>query len=225
MKVIEEPFQLRLPRDGNRSVGIHLSEILRSLAFISKVLDIKYDTPLDENNSEMMQLGLALEDYLALYQHPEIAFHPGELMLDGIAMSPDGISIVDSEDYACTIGVEEGTFILHEFKLTRKSSRDFKESLRMRAKKCLLWLWQIMAYRYALNKRVEGDQVCLVAKLHVWFVNGNYSRDDKDPEAMPRYKIYRLVFTAEELQENWTMITSHKEQMLESGQLVEGESR
>src|ERR1017187_652584 len=197
MKIIEEFFQLRLPRDATRSEGLHLSEILRDLAFAMGVLDAKYNVPIEESSTEMMQLGLAMEDYLAKYQHPEIEFHPGELYLDGIAMSPDGISMVDSEDYATAIGLEIGTHILHEFKLTRKSSRDFKDALRLRTKKVLMWLWQIQAYRHALNKICEGDD-CYAAKLHVWFVNGNYSRDESDPEAGPSYKIYRLIFSQEE---------------------------
>ena len=220
LKIQEDFFQLRLPQDGNRSVGTHLSEILRDLAFKMKVLDKKFDTPIEDSNTHMMQLGLAMEDYLAKYQHPEIEFHPGELVLDGIAMSPDGIStLTDSEDYSDLVGVEEGTLILHEFKLTRKSSRDFKESLRLQAKKCKMWLWQIMAYRHAFNCIAGPGQECYIAKLHVWFVNGNYSRDDSDPDSGPSYKIYRLVFTPQELLENWQMIVSHCSEMRIEGKL------
>ncbi len=220
MRVYDVPYQLRLPHDGSRSVGIHLSEIIRDLAFQMGVLDKKFDTPVEDSNTHMMQLGIAMEDYLAKYQHPEIEFHPGELVLDGIAMSPDGFSVLtDSEDYMDITGVEPGTLILHEFKLTKKSSRDFKEGLRLQAKKCKMWLWQIMAYRYALNRMADPGQECFIAKLHVWFVNGNYSRADDDPESGPSYKIFRLVFTPEELEQNWNMIVSHCAGMKEEGKL------
>src|SRR5579872_2926841 len=146
-----------MPRDPKRSKGRHLSEILRSLAFLSGVLDPKYDTNNEEGNTISMQLGLSWENYLAAYQHPEISFHPGELSLDGIAMSPDGYSVADDQDYADRLMVEQGTWVLHEFKLTKKSCRDFEEKIRNREKKALLWLWQIMAYRYAYNKLLEEN--------------------------------------------------------------------
>ncbi len=219
MKVIEEPSELVLRGDPNRSSGLHLSSILRSLALVTGVLDSKYDTPLTNANSMMAQIGIAWEEYLAKYQHPEIEFHPGELNLDGIAMSPDGITIVDREDYADLIGVELDSWILNEFKSTRKSSRDFKESLRLRADKCKLWLWQIMSYRHALNKIAEPGLECYVAKLHVLFLNGNYSKDFDDPESGPHNRVYRLTFTPEELTDNWTMVVGHRDDMVKKGAL------
>lgn len=212
MKVREEKFELRLPRDGKRSGGVHLSEVLRSLAFKTGVLDSKYDVPLDESNTVAMQMGLSWENYLAEHQHPEIKFHPKELKLDGIAMSPDGYSVIDDEDYADRLRVEPGSFILHEFKLTKKSSRDAKEAIRNRSKKYELWMWQIKAYRHALNKLLEeeGETPNGICKLHALYVNGNYSRDDSDPESHPAYKIFVLEFTQEELETNWAMVLDHK---------------
>lgn len=218
MKVQEELYQLRLPRDPNRSPGLHLSTILRDLALRSGVLDAKWDTPMEDRGSELAQIGLAFEDYLARYQHPEIEFHPGELKMDGISMSPDGIQCVDNLDLAEVLRVDMHSYVLSEFKLTKKSSRDFKESLRLQAKNTKLWLWQIMSYRHALNQCT--DYVNNLAKLHVMFVNGNYSRKDEDPEANPTYKIFKLYFESEELANNWAMVKSHRDFMRSKG-LVE----
>lgn len=212
MIVREEPFQLRMPRDSHRSPGLHLSSILRDLAFKTGVLDAKYNTPdnTDDLSSTTMMVGLAWEDFLAAHQHPEITYHPGELKLDGIAMSPDGISIADDEDYAEWLRVDVDSYILHEFKATRKSSRDFKRKLEIRDKKTLLWLWQIAAYRHALN-RIAPKQACLSAKLHVMFMNGDYSRDGDG--GMPQYRIYILDFSEQDLANNWEMVISHRDEM------------
>jgi len=211
MRVIEEKAELTIPRDGNRSKGLHLSEIIRDYALVTKVLGEEYDTTIEESNTlVLVWLGLAFENMLAAYQHPEIHFHPGEVVHKGIAMSPDGLSFAS---------VDVG-WMLHEFKLTLKSSRGFRESLRMRARKVLMYLWQIMCYRYALNCYLVkmGEKPCLEAMLHVMFLRGNYG-EFGDKESLPTYKIFRLVFTQEELDENWALFEEHARS---SGRLVEG---
>lgn len=217
MKVKEEIFKLRVPIDNTRSTGLHLSSVLRDLALRSGVLDQQYAEQGNLDENIILHVGLAVEDYLAKCQHPEICYHPGELHLDGIAMSPDGITLIDSEDLADKFQVELDTWVLSEFKVTRKSSRDFKESLRLRAKKVLLWLWQVQAYRYAMNKRCEAGLECYIARLHIFFLNGDYSREG--PGGQPCYQIFQLEFTPEELESNWCMILSHANCMREEGRL------
>lgn len=217
MKVRVEPFQLRLPIDTHRSPGLHLSTILRDLALRTGILDSKYEVQEDMDDNVIVHCGMAWEDYIAKNLHPDLEYHPGELNLDGIAMSPDAIGIVDNEDYADRMGVELDSWILSEFKFTRKSSRDFKELLRLKSPKVRLWLWQIMAYRYALNKICEPGTECYIAKLHVLFVSGNYKWDDKDPESKPTYRIFILEFEPEELESNWAVIKSHAQSFKEVG--------
>lgn len=212
MRVTEEDFQLRLPRDSHRSRGLHLSDILRDLALKIGVLAAKFDTPIVDEGSETIQIGLAWEDYLAKYQHVDVEFHPGELLYEGIAMSPDGIGVETVEDL--TDVVIDDAWVLWEYKATRKSSRDFKEMIRLKSKKVLMWLWQIQAYRHAMNMTVvPSGCACRVAKLGVMFLNGNYSKDFDDPESRPTYKLFRLEFTQEELDNNWEMIMSHARSM------------
>lgn len=237
MKVYTERFQLVLPKSHGRSVGMHVSDIIRDLALNGGVLDPKWvkGIALEEQNTNMMQLGLAFEDYLGSTQHPEIEFHPGEMYVDvwsvcsscgkekadhsfieddghvfaalRIYLSPDGVSLIDSDDYAELF--KFSCHFLHEFKLTKKSSRDFAQALRTHEKKVLMWLWQIMAYCYACKT--------LAAKLHVMFVNGNYSRNEDDPESMPKYDIFRLEFSQEEIDTNWAMLTTHARRMIQHG--------
>ena len=220
MRVIQEEFQLKLPKDPNRSSGVHLSQILRSHALMVGVLDKKFDTPLTNDNCAMAVIGMAWEDHLAKHQLPGVEFHPGELELDGIKMSPDAISCETEDTYVAVVGIESGSFILHEFKSTRKSLRDFLYALRNRADKVKLWLWQIMGYRHALNLSIEPEFRNNVAKLHVMFLNGNYSKDFDDPESGPCQRVYRLEFSDEELTDNWTMILAHRDRMMAEGTLI-----
>lgn len=239
MKVFEEKFKLRLPKSMGRSEGMHVSEIIRDYAVTTKTLDKKWVSTalIEDQNTNLMQVGLGWEDYLARYQHPEIEFHPGEIFMEDdefcecghyrdvhlngkedcncggclcerfrpltVHMSPDGVSCIDPEDYADLFTVSD-TF-LHEFKFTRKSSRDFKRALQYREKKALMWLWQIAAYCIALNT--------LAAKLHVMFINGNYSRDDNDPESQPSYKIFRIEWEREDLERTWNLLRNHARTM------------
>ena len=236
MRWIEENHKLVLPRSSGRSTGLHISDVIRSYAIEASVLDRKWvtETLIEDQNTNLMQVGLGWEDYLAKYQHPEIEFHPGELYVDDdefcpcghdrnvhdqkhcvpdcdcsrfrvhrIYMSPDGISLIDPEDYA-DLFRKSGHFC-HEFKFTKKSSRDFCQLLNDRSPKTLMWQWQIMCYCKAMDT--------LAAKLHVMFINGNYSRTDNDPESMPSYKVFRCEYAEQDIEDNWTKFKQHARHM------------
>lgn len=245
MKWTEEPAKLTLHNAIGRSAGLHISEVIRDYAVEASVLDRKWITEaaIEDQDTNLMQVGLGWEDYLARYQHPEIEFHPGELYVEDldfcqcghdrdvhvrpyvqitqpvcsvvecdcrrfraqrIYMSPDGISTIDRDDYA-DLFVKSGYFC-HEFKFTRKSSRDFVGQLNQRSPKTLMWIWQIMCYCKAMDT--------LAAKLHVMFINGDYSRDVKTPgESMAPYKVFRAEFTEEDIENNWIKFKTHARHM------------
>lgn len=194
MRTWRVPYQLQILKAGGqeRSTGLHLSDIIRDLSLKGGMLDKKYaDGPM---SPEKIELGIAWEERLAKH-HPEICFHPGEVVVDGIPMTIDGVSYADGE--VTTFGVD-GDGAIHEFKLTWKSMRrDITEEF--------MWLAQIKGYcrGFWLNN----------AFLHVYWVNGNYSRTPGDPNAGPQYHIYGLEFTPLEIQENWHMILAHKARM------------
>lgn len=224
MKVIEESNVLRLSRDGNRSKGLHLSNVIQDLAIRMKILDAKYDTgPMEEysSDSEVVHVGLAWEDYLIRTQpdYADVDYHPGELVYQGIAMTPDVIKLIteDLDD----IGVVDGSLLVIEIKSTAKSSRDFLQSLRLRAKKTLKYLWQVESYRHAVNM-LYPENACYVSKLDVLFVMGDYSRDfDSSPTARTHRRVFRLHHTPEELEDTWNMIANHAECMRKEGKLGE----
>lgn len=202
-RIKEVPFKLILPRDSNRSTGLHVSDIIRDLALQAHYLDKKYaDSDIDED-PELVLLGMAWEKEILL-QHPEIHGHPGEFVVDGIAMSPDGVS--ESQHYP---------FDLHEIKLTKKS-RPKTVNLIMTVPKWWMYITQMKCYLRALESRQ--------AFLHVGFVNNSYAflrgRDNVDVnEAMMAYRIYDIKFTWEEIRDNWTMIKNHEKTMRRQGKI------
>jgi hypothetical protein len=201
VKVREEVVELPLPRDESRSPGRHLSSILRDLAFKTGVLDPKYNNPVEDGDTTLIQLGMAWEDYLAAHHFGNIQYHPGELRLDGIAMSPDGIEDVGGE------------WVLWELKLSKKSSRDFRDKLRLSHKSALLYLWQVKAYRHALNQLFPAHRSNSI-KLDITFINNGYDRSPDAPNT--EHKLFTLEATDAELRENWQMVLSHAASMEES---------
>ncbi len=177
MTITPVPFTLRLVNDLGRSGGLHLSSVIRDIGFALGYIPPQYLE--GEMQVEKICLGQAWEDHLAKHQHPDILYHPGEILVDGIAMSPDGLSYV-----------EHG--ILHEFKLTWKSmakERDLESQW--------LWIAQMMGYCHA-----HGLDT---AWLHVFWVNGNYKYGT--PEGGPQYKVYQFKFSQKDLKSNWRTIT------------------
>lgn len=226
-KVWEEKHKLVLPTSHGRSVGLHVSEVIRDLAFNGNILDKKWarTEAIEFQDTSLMQVGMAWEDYMEKSgQHEEIEYHPCELAVKTkicavcgdwadehfehdhehktltIFMSPDGFTF-DADNVLLAY--------LNEIKFTKKSCRDFGTGLRMGSKKSIMYVWQIAAY-------LKGTGT-LAAKLHVLFVNGNYSYDDTDPENGTVYKIFRIEFTEEEIDSNWRMLESHAREMVKSG--------
>lgn len=134
-----------------RTPGLHVSQIIRSLC---KKLDPKryIDGDLPWNRFEA---GFTFERVLETAFASRMAdiFRPGEIICDGIILSPDGI---DTDGW-----------VLCEYKWTWMSSREAPEG-----PKFWPWLVQMQAYCYALG--------VTRARLHAFFVNGDYKT--KTPE-------------------------------------------
>jgi hypothetical protein len=201
MRIWPIEFTIKLDRGTGRSPGRHVSEVIRDLALRGKILDKKYATEDLDAAPERVALGLAWEEWIH-NQHPEICFHPGEIELDGISMSVDGISYPGDNErsiFGC-----DSAGAVHEFKLTWKSSRKPIDEEWM-------WLTQLKAYCKGMTAVTKQDHS--TGFLHVFYVNGNYSRNPEDPDGRPRYKVWGLEFTKNELRENWAMITNHSRRM------------
>ena len=189
-----------------RSPGLHVSEIIRDVALTMGYLSRDDEEELDwtlnryrlahgENMVKVypaalyrVALGLSWEEWLGR-QRPDIHFHGlGELWRDGIVGTPDGLSFTDS-----------GAGIIHEIKLTWKSSRSDREAPSERIHKEFMWCCQTKSY-LQLARVAGGDFT--TAQLHVYWVNGNYRGSG------PEYRTYQLTFTTQELDANWRLLTN-----------------
>jgi len=101
---------------------------------------------------------------------------PGEFTKDGVTGSPDGICF-DAEGS-----------VIEEIKCTWMSSRGCPDD-----KKYWHWLVQMKAYCHLIDT--------LRARLHVFFVNGDYAQHRE-----PQYLSWDFTFTKGELIENWSML-------------------
>lgn len=134
-----------------RTDGLHVSTIIKSICqeIDPKRFSTKGDLPWNR-----FETGFTFERVLELAfasRLPHI-FRPGEIELDGILMSPDGI--------------DPDGFVLEEYKCTWMYSNDAPDSTKF-------WHWfvQMKAYCHALGT--------LRARLRVLFVNG---WGNKEPE-------------------------------------------
>lgn len=175
---------------GQRTEGTHISEIIRDIQ--NKVTHKGKRKPFAElSNEERKRMGnytsmgwaferiieAALREVWLGYlgRDAEKFSKVGELHLDGLTGTPDGIDLPD--------------WSIVEFKATWRSSRRPIES------DFVSWLWQIKAYCKMATTRT--------AQLYVFFVNGDYR------ESGPQLKAFALSFTAQEIEDNWTMLRTH----------------
>ncbi len=177
---------------GQRSSGVHLSQIVRHVAVKMRYLEQDDDDqPEDINQWPLVQrlrmaMGLAWEEYYGQF-YPTVLFHPGEVVMDDIAGSPDGVE----PDAA-------GGPILHEFKVTWKSRRRILEALDdHNGGKCnWMWLTQCKAYCHMLGYSK--------VRLHVYTVNGDYK-----PPA-PALDVIAMEVSRAELAANWRLMMQYR---------------
>lgn len=163
-----------------RSPGIHLSGVLAAVA--QRIGVLKPGAPWDDELPLRMVVGHMWEEF-AVSLYPEIDWQPGEICVDGVWMTADGIQAGGTPH--C------GADVLHEFKATWKRTRSGAEMLEE-----WYWMRQGMGYSHGYGVR------------HVWwhvlFVNGDYR------DSGPQYKRYLIEFSDKEIEQTWTMVCNHK---------------
>lgn len=177
---------------GEWGEGVHLTQIRsfikKKLPFLTKGRAVLEDDPAWDWAASV---GFAFEDSMAqaLASYCGLNLIRGmTLQRDGILMSPDGI---DPERWE-----------LWEFKFTWKGLHLSPPHE--------IWdyLVQVMGYLRELGPNVDGEYVC---NLIVFYPCGNYK--PPTPTPMP----VRLVFTAEEIENNWRMFTQSRDMMRQEG--------
>lgn len=165
---------------ARRSPGKHVSTAIHK---IMKAIhpDRFGERPIDMTRAN---LGNAMERAIITgltEKYPERYCRPGELELDDWYGTPD---LWDLQLQATT-----------EIKLTWASLRR-AEDIESE------WFWrywvQLKAYAH-MAKMTKGQ-------LYICFINGNYSRNDDDPDAGPTVLGWEEDFDPEDLLENWNML-------------------
>lgn len=211
------------PGAAPRTSGIHLSGILRKMALEAGKLPAEYansnagtlirETPVgmagDVSALCRMAFGMAWEQWIVAHIRsaqqpwptsrdgwgtrglvwPGFVHQPGEFERDNILGTPDGVS--DEPD---------GTPAIHEFKFTYKS---------MSANKPIEgeWLWLAQVVGYAALVSATLCCPCTRAYLHVAYAMGDYSRG---PGSGPKYKVYQIGMSAEEVERAWEEYVKNK---------------
>jgi len=132
-----------------RSPGVHVSTIIHAL--LSDLYGSK-ERPIDENTRVAMEAGFIWEETLSMAWRYRLGMRPGELVVDDIALSPDGIKY------------EGNKLIVEEYKFTATSAR--KTPLDVQR-----WLLQTSSYCYGVGTDT--------ADFHVLYYNGDYTRPFK----------------------------------------------
>lgn len=186
--------KLNLRTTHPRTAGIHLSGVLRPLAFSMGLLDKKWDTgetveelitrvPADEQGVDgslmRMTLGSSIEDWIArqlTMMRPGFIHQPGEMVWDGIICTMDGVEY------------DEEGMLIHEIKGTFKSSKKPVTEQK-------LWIWQGACYLRAASEHY-GERItrCM---FHPFYIRGDYSGID------PQYLPQLVIFEWEEIVSMW----------------------
>lgn len=177
---------------GSRSSGIHLmADVLRPALIKSGILK-----PLDKEQLEIdefpfrMACGMAMESWFqGLW--PDMIWQPGELVKDGIIMTPDGVTLDGGE-------LTGGEGLLEEMKATWCSRRTYGKDITEHR----TWMFQDAGYLNGIELRY--------VRQHVWWMCGDY----KQGPPTPMYVTYLLEFSQWELDDFWkNVVLNNKPEM------------
>lgn len=169
-----------------RSPGNHVSEIINRLAISQAIFADSGTFPpqvqLEMGNAAELAIADAFAKRYSL-SHPGRYLHGFEVEKDGIF---GNIDLLDTVDFA-----------VEDVKLTKKSLRHPIES-----KKYWHNWAQVKTYCHMIGSHI--------GRLHIVFVNGNYSKDRDDPDASWVYRCWEDVFEDRDLLNNWKMVYGHR---------------
>ena len=173
MEIIElqESFPLTLvERSANKP---HVGEIIHDM-----LIDLGIGKRNDEPNPYQFEKGFVWERLLSMAM-PNAAVRPGELEMDGIILSPDGIGFCE--------WIQES--VVEEYKCTARSSNGNPADNAG-------WMMQVKAYCMGVG--------VTSAVMRILYLNGDYKR-----ERNPIPRTYLITFQQQELEENWVAIVAY----------------
>lgn len=189
-----------------RSVGVHVSNVIRVIGVQNGSLKPEYVESLDLVDREAegwwesldetvkirMSIGMAWEQWYVQTQLPHVVHQPGEMELEGLYMTHDGEAL----ETIITERKQQMVIALHEVKTTSKSLNTVGQEPETAMKTQYLWLAQTKAYCKGLG--------ALLAYVHVLFLCGDYSYPIKQ-----QVRVYRITFTQAEIDDNWEVLTTY----------------
>ena len=226
MIIARDPeYQLVLPpKDGRRSEGIHVSDVLTDLyirTFKPKwsvdpqtgLTKPKEDDPIDP----MFAIrGWAFERVLSKSwsEAAGVKLNQVELRVeeDGLVifLTPDWWSISDPDPRFPYPYLIEGKASDKTMNRLEDPTLDTPEKLVTSFKTHFkMWDWQIQCYLRNLHM--------VVCHLYVWWVRGDYKFGG--PRGVDTVKRYILAYQVHELEETWGMMKNHARQMISEGRL------
>lgn len=182
------PYGSGVGRTSAHNTGkIHLSDIAKYIEH--KMGYMKRSKGVEDWDMNLAaEVGFLWEDVLSRAFADRYAARIGEVEMDGIVGSPDGLSPNDP------LGKE--ALVNEEYKATWRSTNKTPTDI---------WYWetQFKSYCYMLG--------VTVTVVRVLYLMGNYKGSG------PQYKVFRMEFTPFDLRENWKMIVEHRDEMLDKG--------
>lgn len=186
MIITDLPFDMGLIRgsmpitgNGERSPGLHLTQIIYSLA---QCIGVQEDSATPEQLEAYASVGFiwerVVENGMAIACESSRYVRPGEVTLDGIIGSPDLLDLEQS--------------VVIDTKVTFKSSAKLADLQRNHWK----WLCQLKGYCHIIG--------WTTAELWVLPICGDW----KPPMIAPPVR-KRLQFSKVELEDNWFMLIKH----------------
>lgn len=189
------------PVSRSRSEGTHVSGILKDLALQQKLFT---NEDRDDEMPLRILLGLGFEEGGARL-YPDMVWQPGELICQGIAGNPDGLTYPDE--------FPADAFI-DEFKYTGKSQRvkgtkpQPDGSFRAQDLKDIRteWMWMQQGMSYINLYRKTGQFRYLnKCRFHICWKFGTYTFPQSEV-----YMRYLVEFTEAELNGNWAMLMAFR---------------
>lgn len=197
---------LGMRRTGeDRSGGLHLSEIIKSIMqdLEPKRYGVRGQAQVIDHTTELrFESGFTFEEMMehAFAARRVDVIRPGEVELDGISGSPDGLNMSAVPEPR----VVETKFTWKSMRGTPWPCEDHKAPMAFCSAcgpqewdtKHIAWLMQMKGYCHMLN--ITG------AELWALFVNGDYQ-----PAGSPVLRAWVFEWTREELAEQWAYFLQH----------------
>lgn len=180
-----------------RSPGVHVSHIIRYMESRAKLKGYKpYDLLTPEERRIMgnyREMGFMWEWMVEqIMRSRMLARRTNKNLVKQQELCLDNI-------YGTIDGFDLDDWCLEEFKATYQTAKK-ANNLEVFF---LSWMWQIKAYLKMLD--------ALFARLFVWFVVGNYKGSG------PQARMFELTFTQFEVDENWAMLLTNRDDMIKQG--------